>query len=45
MHMAVATNGVVVKYGEEAVLSADKVSINETTGDVYADGPCPTSEG
>ncbi len=38
MSMAVATNGAVVKYGEEAVLSSDKVSINETTGDVFADG-------
>lgn len=38
MTMAVATNGAVVKYGEEAVLSADRVSINEKTGDIYADG-------
>jgi len=38
MTMAVATNGVVIKYGEETVLSADRASINQTTGDMFADG-------
>jgi LPS-assembly protein len=32
-----ATNGVVAKYGN-AVLTADKATINQTTGDIFAEG-------
>ncbi len=38
MNMAVATNGVVIKYGNDYGLTADRASINETTGDIFADG-------
>lgn len=38
MNMATATNGVTIKYGENVVLTANRASINETTGDVFADG-------
>ncbi|HWH70786.1 MAG TPA: LPS assembly protein LptD [Candidatus Sulfotelmatobacter sp.] len=42
--LATATNGVLVKYGG-AVLTADRVAVNETTGDVVADGKVRIQQG
>lgn len=38
MNMAFSTNGVTIKYGDDSVLSADQATVNENTGDVFADG-------
>lgn len=42
--LAIATNGVIVKYGD-AVLTADRATVNRQTGEVVADGRVRIQQG